>query len=61
VLDANDTEQARAAAIFDGLSSLQDATKAGDVKASKQTFVAVVSAVQDWAKSTGLAGNLKGL
>jgi hypothetical protein len=61
VLDANDTEQARAAAIFDGISSLQDATKKGDVKASKQTFVAVVSAVQDWANSTGLAANLKGL
>lgn len=61
MLDANDTEQARAAAIFDGLSSLQDAAKAGDVKASKQTFVAVVSAVQDWANSTGLAANLKGL
>lgn len=61
VLDANDTEQARAAAIFDNISSLQDATKRGDVKGSKQTFVAVVSAVQDWANSTGLAANLKGL
>jgi hypothetical protein len=61
VLDANDTEQARAAAIFDGISSLQDAAKAGDVKASKKTFVAVVSAVQDWANSTGLAANIKGL
>jgi hypothetical protein len=61
VLDANDTEQARAAAIFDNISSLQDATKRGDVKVSKKTFVAVVSAVQDWANSTGLAANLKGL
>lgn len=61
VLDANDTEQARAAAIFDGISNLQSSTKSGDVKASKQTFVAVVSAVQDWAKSTGLSANLKGL
>lgn len=61
VLDANDTEQERAAAIFDGISSLQAAASKGDVKASKQTFVAVVSAVQDWAKSTGLASELKGL
>jgi len=61
VLDANDVEQERAAAIFDGISSLRDATSKGDVKGSKQNFVAVVSAVQDWAKSTGLAGDLKGL
>lgn len=61
VLDANDVEQERAAAIFDGISSLRDATSKGDVRSSKQTFVAVVSAVQDWAKSTGLAGDLKGL
>lgn len=61
LLDANDTEQARAAAIFDGISSLRDAASKGDVKGSKQTFVAVVSAVQDWAASTGLANDLKGL
>lgn len=61
MLDANDTEQERAAAIFSGISSLQDAAKKGDAKASKQSFVAVVSAVQDWANSTGLAANLKGL
>lgn len=60
-LDANDTEQERAAAIFNGINSLQDATKSGDVRASKQSYVAVVSAVQDWASSTGLAANLKGL
>lgn len=61
VLDANDTEQERAAAIFDGISTLRTATSKGDVKSSKQTFVAVVSAVQDWAQSTGLATDLKGL
>ena len=61
VLDANDTEQERAAAIFDGISSLRAATSKGDVKGSKQTFVAVVRSVQDWAQSTGLASDLKGL
>lgn len=61
VLDANDAEQARAADIFTGISSLRESANKGDVKTSKQTFVAVVSAMQDWAKSTGLATNLKGL
>ncbi len=61
VLDASDSESADAAAIFEGLSGLRSAAGAGDLRASKQRYVAVVSAVQEWAKATGLAENLKGL
>lgn len=61
LLDANEGEQARAAAIFDGLSSLRAAAGKGDLRGTKQTYVAVVGALEDWAKATGLAGDLKGL
>jgi hypothetical protein len=61
VLDANESEQAQATAVFDGLTGLRDTANKGDLKASKQQFVAVVSAVQSWAKTTGLAADLKGL
>lgn len=60
-LDASDSETAQAAAIFDGISGLKSSAGSGDLKGSKQKYVAVVAALEDWAKSTGLAANLKGL
>jgi hypothetical protein len=61
VLDANDAEQAQAAAVFDDIAALRDTANKGDLKAAKRQFVTVVAAVEDWAKNTGLATNLKGL
>eukprot|EP00775_Hariotina_reticulata_P003647 gene3647-3908_t len=61
VLDASDAEKAQAAAIFDSISNLKATASSGDLKGSKQKFVALVAALQDWAKSTGLAADLKGL
>lgn len=60
-LDASDAEKAQATAIFEGISDLKATVNSGDLKGSKQQFVALVAAVEDWAKSTGLAANLKGL
>lgn len=61
VLDASDSESSKASAIFDGISSLQASASSGDLKGSKQKYVALVAAVSEWANSTGLATNLKGL
>lgn len=60
-LDASDAEAASAKAILAGINSLKATTGKGDVKASKQEFVTLVAAVQDWAVSTGLSASLKGL
>uniref|UniRef100_A0A383WCK5 Maintenance of Photosystem II under High light 2 C-terminal domain-containing protein n=1 Tax=Tetradesmus obliquus TaxID=3088 RepID=A0A383WCK5_TETOB len=61
VLDASDAEKAKAAAVFDGISSLRDVANKGDLRGSKQQYVALVAALNDWASSTGLAADLKGL
>lgn len=61
VLDASDAEKAKAGAIFDGISSLRDIANKGDLRGSKQQYVALVAALNDWASSTGLAADLKGL
>jgi hypothetical protein len=61
VLDASEAEKAQAAAIFDSISNLKVTASSGDLKGSKQKFVALVAALEDWATSTGLAANLKGL
>lgn len=60
-LDASDAEKAQATAIFDGISGLKASANSGDLKGSKQKYVALVAAVEDWARGTGLAANLKGL
>eukprot|EP00878_Enallax_costatus_P002138 GHUV01002306.1.p1 GENE.GHUV01002306.1~~GHUV01002306.1.p1 ORF type:complete len:218 (+),score=65.23 GHUV01002306.1:62-715(+) len=60
-LDASDAEKAQATAIFDGITSLKASAGSGDLKGSKRQYVALVAAVEDWARSTGLSTNLKGL
>eukprot|EP00879_Flechtneria_rotunda_P001730 GHRR01001893.1.p2 GENE.GHRR01001893.1~~GHRR01001893.1.p2 ORF type:complete len:228 (+),score=65.93 GHRR01001893.1:44-685(+) len=61
VLDASDSQKDQAAAIFDGISGLKASVGSGDLRASKQKFVSLVAAVEGWAKTTGLAADLKGL
>ncbi|KAF6260931.1 hypothetical protein COO60DRAFT_1504022 [Scenedesmus sp. NREL 46B-D3] len=61
VLDASEAEKAKAVAIFDGITSLRDIANKGDLRGSKQQYVALVAALNDWASSTGLAKDLRGL
>eukprot|EP00882_Tetradesmus_deserticola_P003034 GHRQ01003221.1.p1 GENE.GHRQ01003221.1~~GHRQ01003221.1.p1 ORF type:complete len:217 (+),score=83.40 GHRQ01003221.1:835-1485(+) len=61
VLDASDAEKAKAVAIFDSISSLRDIASKGDLRGSKQQYVALVAALNEWAISTGLAKDLRGL
>jgi hypothetical protein len=61
VLDASDAEKAAASAIFERISSLRDTANKGDLRGSKQQYVTLVAALNDWASSTGLAKDLKGL
>jgi hypothetical protein len=48
-------------ALFDGIAGLRKSAGKGDIKATKQQYVAVVGSLQKWADAAGVAGNLKGL
>lgn len=60
-LDTSDAEKAQASAIFEKITGLKASVSSGDLKGSKRQYVTLVAAVEDWAKSTGLSANLKGL
>lgn len=51
-------EKGLAADVLKGVSALQAAKSAGD---AKKAYVAAVGALEDWAKLTNLASQLKGL
>jgi len=61
--ELSSTEQARSSAadLLSGLGSLRSSASQGDLKATKRQYVAVVSALQSWASSAGVAASLKGL
>lgn len=48
-------------ALFDGINGLKAAARKGDLKASKQQYVAVVGSFSSWAEAAGVAKDLKGL
>lgn len=48
-------------AVNSGISGTASAAKGGDLKGAKTAFVGIVVAIQDWAASTGVAGQIKGL
>lgn len=47
--------------ILSGIDSLQNAASKGDLTNSKKQYIAVVDAVKDWTKRTGIQSKLKGL
>ena len=51
----------RPQALFDGIAGLRSTAGKGDLKATKQQYVAVVGSFQKWAAAAGVAGDLKGL
>lgn len=61
LVSTSEDTKSSAASIFSQIGSLKSAAGSGDLKGSKQQFVAVVQAVQSWVSSSGLSGNLKGL
>ena len=46
--------------VLQAIGSLGSTAKGGDLKGSKQKYVAVVSALQSWVDASGLSG-IKGL
>jgi hypothetical protein len=60
-LGGGEAQSASAQAIFDGIGSLKSSAGSGDLNGSKKQYVALVGAVTEWANSTGVAGDLKGL
>ncbi|KIY94134.1 thylakoid lumenal protein [Monoraphidium neglectum] len=61
VLSTTDAAKGATTALFDGIAGLRKSAGKGDIKATKQQYVAVVGSLQKWADAAGVAGNLKGL
>ncbi|GJP50143.1 hypothetical protein CLOM_g9280 [Closterium sp. NIES-68] len=60
-ISRSDAEKSLAAAFQSAIAALQSAAGASDVKGAKKAFLAAASALESWAKTAALDGELLGL